>query len=250
VRSQARDPVIAVSVLALALAGAVSTRHRIILVAGLPDRAEQSWQWRTDRPRRAMDSTEGEKGPNPARRGHTYCTLPSSRQSSFRVIDGFQQAASGVRPGLRASAFLRAYDFLVRFRPIGERAFVGRRGLCHHLCMAKTVIVRLTDDMDGGDADETIDFALDGQSYEIDLSTANASKLRQAFKPYIEKGRSSRGRGVRARSPRPSGPPAKESLYSKLSGEEKARFRAWANMPTARRISDARVKSWSASGKP
>ena len=116
--------------------------------------------------------------------------------------------------------------------------------------MAKTVIVKLTDDMDGGDADETIEFTLDGQSYEIDLSTANASKLRQAFKPYIEKGRSSRGGGGRARSPRPSGPPAKESLYSKLSGEEKARFRAWANMPTARRISDARVKSWSASGKP
>ena len=115
--------------------------------------------------------------------------------------------------------------------------------------MAKTVIVKLTNDMDGGDADETIEFALDGQSYEIDLSTANTSKLRQAFKPYIEKGRSSRGRGVRARSPRPSGPPAKESLYSKLSGEEKARFRAWANMPTARRISDARVKSWSASGQ-
>ena len=91
--------------------------------------------------------------------------------------------------------------------------------------MAKTVIVKLTDDIDGGDADETIEFALDGRSYEIDLSTANASKLRQAFKPYIEKGRSSRGGGTRARSPRPSGPPAEESLYSKLSDEEKARFR-------------------------
>jgi Lsr2 len=54
--------------------------------------------------------------------------------------------------------------------------------------MAKTVIVKLTDDMDGGDADETIQFALDGQSYEIDLSTAHASELRQAFKPYIEEG--------------------------------------------------------------
>lgn len=116
--------------------------------------------------------------------------------------------------------------------------------------MAKTVIVKLTDDMDGGDADETIEFALDGQSYEIDLSAANASKLRQAFKPYTEKGRSIRGGGARSRSPRPSGPPAEESLYSKLSSEEKARFREWANMPTARRISDARVKSWNAAGRP
>jgi Lsr2 len=116
--------------------------------------------------------------------------------------------------------------------------------------MAKTVIVKLTDDMDGGDADETIEFALDGQTYEIDLSTANASGLRQAFKPYIEKGRSRRGSGGRPRAPRPIGPPAEESLYSSLTAEEKARFRAWANMPTARRISDARVKSWRAAGKP
>ena len=29
--------------------------------------------------------------------------------------------------------------------------------------MAKTVIVKLTDDIDGGDADETVRFALDGK---------------------------------------------------------------------------------------
>ena len=68
----------------------------------------------------------------------------------------------------------------------------GRR-LCHHLCMAKTVIVKLTDDIDGGDADETIQFALDGRSYEVDLSTENASKLRDALKPYIENGRAGNG---------------------------------------------------------
>ncbi len=115
--------------------------------------------------------------------------------------------------------------------------------------MAKTVIVKLTDDIDGGDADETIHFALDGKSYEIDLSAANASKLRDAIKPYIEQGRGSGG-GSRARLPRPSGPPAEESLYSQLSSDEKQRFRVWANMPTARRISDARVKSWMAAGRP
>ncbi len=115
--------------------------------------------------------------------------------------------------------------------------------------MAKTVIVKLTDDLDGGDADETVHFALDGKSYEVDLSAANASRLRDALKPYIEKGRGSGG-GSRARSPQPSGPPTEDTLYSKLSGDEKARFRAWASMPTARRISDARIKSWIAAGKP
>jgi hypothetical protein len=115
--------------------------------------------------------------------------------------------------------------------------------------MAKTVIVKLTDDIDGGDADETIQFALDGKSYEVDLSAANAAKLRDALKPYIEKGRGATG-APRARSSRPSGPSAEETLYSQLGSDEKARFRAWADMPTARRISDARVKSWMAAGKP
>jgi Lsr2 len=114
--------------------------------------------------------------------------------------------------------------------------------------MAKTVIVKLTDDFDGSDADETVFFALDGRSYEIDLSADNASKLRAALRPYVDVGRSSGG--ASARSARPSTGPAEDTLYSQLSGEEKAKFRSWANMPTARRISNARIKSWIAAGKP
>jgi hypothetical protein len=114
--------------------------------------------------------------------------------------------------------------------------------------MAKTVIVKLTDDIDGGDADETVHFALDGKTYEIDLSAANAATLRETFKPFIEKGRASSGGRVRA--PRVSAPPSEETMYSQLSNDEKTRFRAWAGMPTARRISDARVRSWTAAGKP
>jgi hypothetical protein len=114
--------------------------------------------------------------------------------------------------------------------------------------MAKTVIVKLTDDLDGGDADETVHFALDGKSYEVDLSEANAADLRRALEPYIKNGRT--GSGGRAPSARPAGPPAMETMYSRLSSDEKTRFRAWAGMPTARRISDARVKDWLAAGKP
>jgi hypothetical protein len=115
------------------------------------------------------------------------------------------------------------------------------------LPMAKTVIVKLIDDIDGGDADETVHFALDGRSYEVDLNSANASKLREALKPYMEKGRSVTG--ARPRSARPT-TPEELTLYSRLSDDEKARFRSWADMPTARRISDARVKSWVAAGRP
>jgi hypothetical protein len=108
--------------------------------------------------------------------------------------------------------------------------------------MAKTVIVKLIDDIDGGEADETISFALEGRSYEIDVSAENAARLRDALEPFIAKARHRGGPAARSA-------PA-ETMYSKLRDDEKARFRAWADMATARRISDARVKSWIAAGKP
>jgi hypothetical protein len=51
--------------------------------------------------------------------------------------------------------------------------------------MAKQVITVLTDDIDGGDADRTIEFGIDGVNYTIDLSEKNAGKLRKALDPYL-----------------------------------------------------------------
>src|SRR5690348_18242719 len=51
--------------------------------------------------------------------------------------------------------------------------------------MAKQTITLLTDDLDGGDADRTIEFGLDGVNYTIDLSEKNAGKLRKALEPYL-----------------------------------------------------------------
>ena len=115
--------------------------------------------------------------------------------------------------------------------------------------MAKTVIVKLTDDIDGGDAEETVQFSLDGKSYEIDVNSSNAARVRAAFTPFIEKGRASGANG-RTRTARPASSPGEKTLFSQLSSEEKERFRTWANMATARRISDSRVNSWVAAGKP
>ena len=42
--------------------------------------------------------------------------------------------------------------------------------------MAQKVQVLLVDDLDGGEADETVAFSLDGVAYEIDLSTNNAAR--------------------------------------------------------------------------
>ena len=54
--------------------------------------------------------------------------------------------------------------------------------------MAKQIIHKLVDDLDGGDAEETVKFALDGIQYEIDLSDKNAAKLRDVFAPYVAAG--------------------------------------------------------------
>ena len=47
----------------------------------------------------------------------------------------------------------------------------------------------LVDDLDGSPADETVNFALDGRNYEIDLSKEHAAELREFLKPYMKKGR-------------------------------------------------------------
>ena len=51
--------------------------------------------------------------------------------------------------------------------------------------VAQRVEVVLVDDVDGGQADETVQFALDGVSYEIDLNEANATALREAFAVWV-----------------------------------------------------------------
>jgi hypothetical protein len=118
--------------------------------------------------------------------------------------------------------------------------------------MAQTVIVQLTDDIDGGEADETISFALNGNTYEIDLSAENAEKLRSAFAPFIEKGRKA-GRGdsaSRSRAGNTSAGTSSKTLFSGLDAEDKVRFRAWAEMPTARRVGDVKVQEWIDAGRP
>jgi hypothetical protein len=115
--------------------------------------------------------------------------------------------------------------------------------------MAKTVIVKLTDDIDGGDADETVHFSLDGKAYEIDVNRDNAGRLRDALKPFISRGRPTGG-SPQSRVSKAGGSSGEKTLFSQLTDDEKLRFRSWANMATARRISDARVNGWVAAGKP
>jgi hypothetical protein len=64
--------------------------------------------------------------------------------------------------------------------------------------MAQRVNVVLVDDLDGGDAAETVSFALDGVDYEIDLSEKHAGELRNALSLYIGHGRRTGGRRRKA----------------------------------------------------
>ncbi|MEV0134693.1 Lsr2 family protein [Dactylosporangium sp. NPDC050688] len=50
--------------------------------------------------------------------------------------------------------------------------------------MKRTIHV-LEDDLDGGSADETVLFELDGTAYTIDLSAANTAALRETLDPFV-----------------------------------------------------------------
>jgi hypothetical protein len=67
----------------------------------------------------------------------------------------------------------------------------------------KKVIEQLVDDLTGDviadGAGETVSFAIDGKSYEIDLNETNAEKLREALQPYIAAGRRASALGTPAR---------------------------------------------------
>ncbi len=60
--------------------------------------------------------------------------------------------------------------------------------------MAQRVHVVLVDDLDGGDAAETVSFGLDGVDYEIDLSEQHAGELREALALYVGHARRTGGR--------------------------------------------------------
>ena len=72
--------------------------------------------------------------------------------------------------------------------------------------MAQKTQVILVDDVDGSEANQTVTFALDGVSYEIDLNDEHAAALRESLEEWIGKARRTGGRRSSGRR-RSSGPP-------------------------------------------
>jgi hypothetical protein len=65
--------------------------------------------------------------------------------------------------------------------------------------MASKTLIVFEDDVNGGKADETVRFGLDGATYEIDLSDSNADKLRKALAPFLDAARKTGGRSTTKR---------------------------------------------------
>jgi hypothetical protein len=59
--------------------------------------------------------------------------------------------------------------------------------------MAQKVQTLLIDDLDGGGADSTVRFGLDGTEYEIDLNANHAEALRQALARFVDAARRAPG---------------------------------------------------------
>lgn len=97
--------------------------------------------------------------------------------------------------------------------------------------MAKKTRVLLIDDIDGGEAHETVKFALDGEAYEIDLSAAHATELREALAKFQEAG-------------------TRLGRYSLGSGRSPIRTAATARPAAADREQNKAIREWAyAAGK-
>jgi uncharacterized membrane protein len=114
--------------------------------------------------------------------------------------------------------------------------------------MAREVIEKLVDDLDGGEATETVSFALDGTSFEIDLSKKNATAFRKLFDRYVNAGRRSSPAAGRRRQAAASVNGSKPKR-----GFDIAQLREWAGandvtVPARGRIPQAVVDQYKQAG--
>ena len=84
--------------------------------------------------------------------------------------------------------------------------------------MAHKIQTLFIDDIDGGEAAGTVRFSLDGNDFEIDLSTKHSDDLRSTLKTYID-----HARKVSGSTRRPAGRPVR-----KPSTVDTVAVRAWA----------------------
>jgi hypothetical protein len=74
--------------------------------------------------------------------------------------------------------------------------------------LARLLVQRLVDDVDGDNATETVAFSYRGADYEIDLSEKHAAALDEALAPYLANARRIRAKPAAPRRPAKSSVPA------------------------------------------
>jgi hypothetical protein len=97
--------------------------------------------------------------------------------------------------------------------------------------VAQKVVVSLVDDLDETEADETVEFGIDGATYEIDLSDSNAAKLRDVLADYVAHSRRLAGRrrpASRASAPASAAPARKSGGRASVDREQNQAIREWA----------------------
>ena len=96
--------------------------------------------------------------------------------------------------------------------------------------MAQKTVVTLIDDLDEGEADQTVEFGLDGIAYEIDLSEKNASGLRDALADYVAHARRTSGRRASTRrgNGRTATAPRAQAGVTAADREQNKAIREWA----------------------
>ncbi|WET76435.1 Lsr2 family protein [Amycolatopsis sp. QT-25] len=93
--------------------------------------------------------------------------------------------------------------------------------------MAQKVSVQIVDDLDGGEATQTVPFALDGVLYEIDLSDENAQALREELERYVEAGTRTGGRKLRVAAGQSTAEHGRAAAST--DRERNRQVRAWAS---------------------
>lgn len=86
--------------------------------------------------------------------------------------------------------------------------------------MARKIVTTITDDIDGSEGASPVTFAIDGSSYEIDLSDSNASTIRDALAPFVKAARRAPSSAQKGNARRPSA--------TKVDRERSGAIRAWA----------------------
>ncbi|GAB2603838.1 histone-like nucleoid-structuring protein Lsr2 [Pseudactinotalea suaedae] len=106
--------------------------------------------------------------------------------------------------------------------------------------MATKTVTVLIDDVDGSAADRTVDISLDGERYEIDLSTAHHHEMVRDLARYMAVARRVGGTG----SPTP--------FYSDIKADPRA-VREWArsngiDLPASKRVPKDVIAQFHAAG--